>query len=91
MQRAREQITSIAHTRYVSRAWHLRHGSLGADGGSASRILQLCFLEEDPRSCWGAFRDYAKAVDAGGVGKATFAAPFIPTIVGTDTYTDQLW
>ena len=26
-----------------------------------------------------------------GAGKVVFAAPFLPTIVGTDTYTDQLW
>ena len=26
-----------------------------------------------------------------GKGVVSFAAPFLPTIVGTDTYTDQLW
>ncbi|MEZ5165429.1 MAG: hypothetical protein R2695_02695 [Acidimicrobiales bacterium] len=34
---------------------------------------------------------YADALEASGVGRVTFAAPFLPTIVGTDTYTDQLW
>ena len=64
---------------------------LGTDGGSDDRIIQLCFLETDPEACWDQFRAYAKAVDAGGHGQVTLAAPFIPTIVGTDTYTDQLW
>jgi hypothetical protein len=40
---------------------------------------------------WDAFHDYAKTIVAGGVGKVTFAAPFLATVVGTDTYTDQLW
>ena len=65
--------------------------SLGTNGGSPDRLVQLAFLEEDPASVWDAFRDYAKTIDAGGVGKVTFAAPFLATVVGTDTYTDQLW
>ena len=28
--------------------------SLGADGGSDDRLLQLCFLEADPADCWAA-------------------------------------
>ena len=36
-------------------------------------------------------RSYAEAVDASGLATVVFAAPFIPTIPGTDTYTDQLW
>ena len=65
--------------------------SLGADGGSTERLVQLAFLDGEPASCWPAFRDYAAAIDAGRKGVVTFAAPFLPTIVGTDTYTDQLW
>jgi hypothetical protein len=65
--------------------------SLGADGGRDDRLMQLCFLESDPQSGWEAFRQYGKAVDAGGLGRVTFAAPFLPTIIGTDRYTDQLW
>ena len=38
-----------------------------------------------------ASRKYADAVDAGGVAKVTFVAPFYGTNVGTDDYTDQLW
>ena len=53
--------------------------------------MQLCFIEGDPVGCWDAFRGYAKEVDDGGIGTVTFAAPFYKTVVGTDTYTDQLW
>jgi hypothetical protein len=65
--------------------------SLGADGGGDDRLIQLCFLESDPQSGWEAFRQYGNAVDSGGVGRVTFAAPFLPTVLGTDRYTDQLW
>jgi hypothetical protein len=65
--------------------------SLGTDGGSPDRLVQLWFLEKEPSEVWDAFRAYAKAVDGGGVGRVTFAAPFIPTEVGTDRYTDELW
>ena len=65
--------------------------ALGTDGGSPERLVQLCFLEAPPQDSWDAFRQYGKVIDAGGVGKVTFAAPFLPTVVGTDTYTDELW
>src|SRR6516225_6848613 len=39
--------------------------SLGADGGSTERLVQLAFLDGEPASCWPAFRDYAAAIDAG--------------------------
>lgn len=63
----------------------------GSAGGTPDRILQLCFLEHDPVKCWDEFHAYAAAVDQSGMGRVTFAAPFIPTVVGTDTYTDELW
>ena len=65
--------------------------SLGTDGGRPDRIVQLVFLERDPELSWDAFRDYGTAVDGTGAGRVTFAAPFLPTVVGTDTYTDELW
>ena len=64
---------------------------LGTDGGSPDRVVQLCFLEKDPEECWDEIRAYAAAVDAGGKGRVTFAGAFIPTDVGTDRYTDELW
>jgi hypothetical protein len=65
--------------------------ALGTDGGDPDRVLQLCFLTSEPTSCWDAFRRYGKVIDDGGAGRVTFAAPFLPTVIGTDTYTDQLW
>jgi hypothetical protein len=64
---------------------------LGAPGGSPNRVVQLTFVDTEPNGQWGAYRDYAATIDGGGVGRVTFGAPFVPTVVGTDTYTDQLW
>ena len=51
----------------------------------------MFFLEEDPRTIWSLFKDYAEKINSSGLASVVLAAPFIPTIVGTDTYTDQLW
>ena len=61
--------------------------------GSAytERTLQMFFLDTDPRESWDRFTDYAKRVEQSGLGTVTLAAPFITTIPGTDTYTDELW
>jgi hypothetical protein len=64
--------------------------SLGTSGGSSDRILQLVFIEADPADVWDLFHAYAKVVDESGKGAVTFAAPFIKTVVGTDTYVDEL-
>jgi hypothetical protein len=53
--------------------------------------MQLLFCEVNPADCWDRVRAYAEAVDASGLGRVVFCAPFRPTIIGTDTYTDQLW
>ena len=65
--------------------------SLGSDGGGTARIVQLAFIEGDPVAAWPAFRAYADAITRRGFGRVTFAAPFYATVVGTDTYTDELW
>ena len=64
---------------------------LGTPPGGEGRSLQLFFIDDDPRSCWDLFRRYAAEIDVSGMARVVFAAPFIPTVVGTDTYTDQLW
>lgn len=64
---------------------------MGNDGGTPDRIMQLCFLEGDPTESWQQIVDYATDVEKSGAGQVTFASPFIPTEVGTDKYTDQLW
>jgi hypothetical protein len=65
--------------------------SLGSDGGDPDRVLQLVFCERDPEVCWDGIRRYTARIDQGGRGRVSFAAPFLPTVVGTDTYTDELW
>lgn len=64
---------------------------MGNDGGTADRILQMLFLEESPVDSWQQIIDYADDIAASGAGTVTFASPFIPTVVGTDKYTDELW
>jgi len=64
---------------------------LGSPTGGDGRTLQLFFVESDPSTCWQQFRDYGAAIDASGVARVALAAPFLATVIGTDTYTDQLW
>jgi hypothetical protein len=53
--------------------------------------VQLCFVAGSPEDVWPAVHRYAESLAASGAGSVTFAAPFVPTIVGTDRYTDELW
>jgi hypothetical protein len=64
---------------------------LGSEGGSNERLVQLGFVRTSPEAVWPAVAQYAADIAASGAGTVTFAAPFVPTIVGTDTYTDELW
>jgi hypothetical protein len=85
----------------IASSWTLRrregdHGGsspmpLGAPGGRADRVVQLFFVDDEAADHWDAYREYGRAIEGAGVGRVTFAAPFLPTVVGTDTYTDQLW
>jgi hypothetical protein len=59
--------------------------------GEDRRTLLLCFLDEDPRVRWQSFHGLADRIAAGHEGAVSYVAPFIPTIPGTDAYTDQLW
>jgi hypothetical protein len=60
--------------------------------GDAQRMLYLYFLDSDPAQVWDQmFAKHGAEVESGGLGKVIWAGPFIPTIPGTDTYTDQLW
>jgi hypothetical protein len=53
--------------------------------------LQLYFLDEEPTASWPAFVDMGRALSATGLGRVVFASPWIPTVPGTDRYTDELW
>ncbi len=59
--------------------------------GLDQRLTLLSFVEVDPAECWDeVFRPAGAAVESGGLGRVVFAAPFVPTLPGTDTYVDQL-
>ncbi len=66
---------------------------LGTGPGTRARSMQLLFLTEDPREgdAWARIQEYAARIDESGLATVRLVAPFIPTIFGTDTYTDQLW
>lgn len=53
--------------------------------------LQLHFLDEAPEKHWARFTAFAEAYAATGFGRVVFASPWWPTVVGTDTHTDELW
>jgi hypothetical protein len=55
--------------------------------GSDRRYVHLYFVERDPLEAWDA--DFEKRV--GELPGLTLVSPFLATIPGTDTYTDQLW
>ncbi len=54
-------------------------------------VLNLSFTAASPDTWWHEQRAAADRVQADGVGRILWTAPFIPTIPGTDAYTDQLW
>ena len=64
---------------------------LGTGPGTRSRSMQLMFVQDEPAAAWPLVRDYAARVGESGLATVRLVAPFIPTIPGTDTYTDQLW
>jgi hypothetical protein len=59
--------------------------------GIDRRLTLLWLTDGDPREVWDAsFADEGDAVAAGGIGKAEFVGPFLPTVPGTEKYVDQL-
>jgi len=58
---------------------------------TGDRAIFISFSLQDPKAVWEErYVPLAKAIEASGIGTVAFASPFIPTIPGTDTYTDQL-
>jgi hypothetical protein len=56
------------------------------------RVLLLWFLDEEPSGSWDTvFAPQQDAVARAGLGHLLWASPFVGTVPGTDTYTDQLW
>jgi hypothetical protein len=60
--------------------------------GLERRSLQLFFLDENPAACWNSlFASQDDWLAKQGLGRVSYAAPFIPTVPGTDRHTDALW
>jgi hypothetical protein len=56
------------------------------------RFMQIHFLTHDPKERWKkGYAQYGTELEASGLAKHLWTAPFIPTVFGTDTYTEQLW
>src|SRR5262245_59543070 len=58
--------------------------------GLERRISLLSLTEVPPEECVDAWQGLGDAVANAGVGRVELAAPFYPTLPGTDTYVDQL-
>jgi hypothetical protein len=55
-----------------------------------TRFLQIYFLDRDPAEGWDRFASHPKELEGAGLGEVLLAAPFIPTVPGTDLYTNEL-
>lgn len=64
-----------------------QHGHDRLDGC----LLHLSFTTAAPDTWWDEQRSAGNRLREDGIGEMLWTAPFIPTIPGTDTYTDQLW
>ena len=64
---------------------------LGTPAGGAERLVQLMFVRGDVTVELERMRTYTDAVAAAGLADVHLVAPFLRTIVGTDTYVDELW
>jgi len=87
-------IACVANWLPISREGDVTQNSpmdLGSDPGGPERSIQLCFVEENPHEVWPRIVDYAAAIERAALGRVVLAAPLIPTLVGTDRYTDELW
>ncbi len=65
--------------------------ALGTGPGTPARSAHLLFCETDPADAWDQIHAYADAIEGSGLAHVVLAAPFVATVPGTDTYTDQLW
>jgi len=63
---------------------------LGSPAGGPERLVQLLFVDGPPDAAVDRVRAYTDAVESDHLAHLRLAAPFLPTVVGTDTYVDQL-
>ncbi len=67
-------------------------GDVPREKARDNRTVLLWFLNTPPEVAWEpVIAQHRRQLEAAGKGTVVAALPFIPTIVGTDTYTDKLW
>ena len=67
-------------------------GDVPREPESDRRTLLLWFLSTPPEVAWEPVMvGHRRRLEESGLGTVVAALPFIPTIPGTDTYTDKLW
>ncbi len=64
---------------------------LGTPAGGPERLVQIFFIDGDVTASLAGLRSYTDAVAAAGLADVHLVAPFFRTVVGTDTYADELW
>lgn len=64
---------------------------LGSRAGGPERLCQLFFVRGDVRTVIDRLHTYTDSIEADGLASVRLVAPFFRTVVGTDTYTDELW
>ena len=64
---------------------------LGSRAGGPERACQLMFVRGDVRDVLAGVRRYTDAIEAEGLADIRLVAPWFATVVGTDTYVDELW
>ena len=63
---------------------------LGSPPGGTDRLIQLLFVAGDVDRALDRVRAYTDAVAIDATATLQLAAPFLRTVVGTDTYVDEL-
>jgi hypothetical protein len=63
---------------------------LGSPAGGVNRLVQLLFVGGDTAGAVDKVKAYTDAVEAEGLAELLLAVPFFRTVVGTDTYVDEL-
>jgi hypothetical protein len=64
---------------------------LGTAAGLENRLVQIFFVDGDVKQVLDGIRRYTDRVEAEGLADLRLVAPFYRTVVGPDTYVDQLW
>lgn len=64
---------------------------LGTPAGGPERLCQIFFVRGEVTDVLDRVRTYTDAIEGSGVADVRLVAPFFRTVLGTDTYVDELW